>query len=486
MKRVFALLFAICMILPLCSCASSLATEETPGTNTAEETKTETKKEEKGEIVYPDSFAVGFSRVDITPATPIPIYDTTATGVHDPLWLTRTAIWDGEAAALIYSVDSWFVGKTTADSAFNKLEKEFGIPSENVMLNSTHAHSAPSVSSSENPQLVRYFPTFYKQVVAAAEEALRDLDEVVATYTGKSYTEDITFVRRYLMGDGTYKGIASSNPSTDFVAHETEADNEMRTIRFDRKNKKDVLMLNHQTHYGGATSLYPDQISADFITPLRETVEKDLDCHFAYQYGASGNLNFISQIDGERKYANYLLAVPALAEDVKDAVNAEKQIQTGKIRAQETALTATVRKDSEERVAQAQEIIDAASNEARQGELCRLYGFEAKNEASAVLTRSRLGETQDLPLSVITCGDICFAAFPYEMFDTSGQQVRAASPFETTFICSLTNGSFGYLPTTEAFPHGCYEVYVTRYAQGTAELCVAESVRMLNECKNAA
>ena len=483
MKKIVALICLLAMLLPLCACsASSLATDETAA---EEETKTETKKEEKGEIVYPDAFSVGFSRVDITPQTPIPIYDTTATSVHDPLWLTCTAIWDGKRVALIYSVDSWFVGESTAQNAFKKLEKEFGIPAENIMLNSTHAHSAPSISSSENPYIIRYFPIFYNQVVVAAEEALRDLDEVTATYTGKSYTEGITFVRRYLMGDGTYKGIASANPSTDFVAHETEADNEMRTIRFDRKNKKDVLMLNHQTHYGGATSLYPDQISADFITDLREAVEKDLDCLFAYQYGASGNLNFISQIEGERKYATYLLAIPALTEDVKDAVTAEKQIQTGEIRAKKTALTAVVHKDSEERVKKAQEIADASNNEAKQGELCRLYGFEAKNEASAVLTRSRLGETQDLPLSVITCGDIGFAAFPSEMFDTSGQQVRAASPYETTFICSLTNGSFGYLPTTEVFAPGCYEVYVTRYAQGTAELCVAESVRLLNECKSA-
>ena len=296
MKKIVALICLLAMLLPLCACsASSLATDETAA---EEETKTETKKEEKGEIVYPDAFSVGFSRVDITPQTPIPIYDTTATSVHDPLWLTCTAIWDGKRVAFIYSVDSWFVGESTAQNAFKKLEKEFGIPAENIMLNSTHSHSAPSISSSENPNIIRYFPIFYNQVVVAAEEALRDLDEVTATYTGKSYTEGITFVRRYLMGDGTYRGIASSNPNDDYVAHETEADNEMRTIRFDRKNKKDVLMLNHQTHYGGATGLYPDQISADFITDLREAVEKDLDCLFAYQYGASGNLNFISQIEG--------------------------------------------------------------------------------------------------------------------------------------------------------------------------------------------
>ena len=102
-------------------------------------------------------------------------------------------------------------------------------------------------------------------------------------------------------------------------------------------------MLNHQTHYGGATSLYPDQISADFITDLREAVEKDLDCLFAYQYGASGNLNFISNIEGERKYATYLLAIPALTEDVKEAVTAEKlKLDAGQY------VTATINLDKNE------------------------------------------------------------------------------------------------------------------------------------------
>ncbi len=485
MKKLIALICLLATILPLCACSSSLATEETKTEPATAETKTETKKEEKGEIVYPDSFAVGFSRVDITPQTPIPIYNTTATSVHDALWLTCTALWDGKTAALIFSVDSWFVNVSTTQIPMQKLQKKFGIEPKNVMFNSTHAHSAPNISASDNPEIIRYCTLFYSQVMVAAENALRDLDVVEKTFTGRANTKDITFVRRYLMADGTYRGIASSNPCTDYVAHESEADPEMRTIRFDRKNKKDVVMLNHQTHYGGATSLYPDQISADFITPLRENVEKDLDCHFAYQYGASGNLNFISFIEGERKYPTYHDAIPALTQTVKDAISAEKETQTGAIKSSGTNFAGTVLHDSEERVRQAQEIKDAA-DEAKQVILIAQYGFDSKHEASAVVTRSTRGETEEFPMSVITCGEIAFAAFPYEMFDASGKQVRDASPFEMTFICSLTNGSFGYIPTAEAFPHGQYEVFVTRFVQGTAELCVAESVRMLNECKNAA
>ena len=92
MKKIIALVCLLSMLLPLCACSSSLATEETKTLPATAETKTEETKKDQGEIVYPDSFAVGFSRVDITPQTPIPIYNTTATGVHDPLWLSCTFV----------------------------------------------------------------------------------------------------------------------------------------------------------------------------------------------------------------------------------------------------------------------------------------------------------------------------------------------------------------------------------------------------------
>jgi aromatic ring hydroxylase len=49
----------------------------------------------------------------------------------------------------------------------------------------------------------------------------------------------------------------------------------------------------------------------------------------------------------------------------------------------------------------------------------------------------------------------------------------------------LTNGAFGYVPTAEAFPHGGYEVLVSRYTQGTGEEFANEQIRLLNLCKNA-
>ena len=60
MKKIAAFLCLIALCLPLYACSPSLAAEES---ETKTEVKTETVKQKpKGEIVYPETFAVGFAR----------------------------------------------------------------------------------------------------------------------------------------------------------------------------------------------------------------------------------------------------------------------------------------------------------------------------------------------------------------------------------------------------------------------------------------
>ena len=483
MKKLIALALALATLLPLCSCATTLTLPE----ETSEETKKPatqktTEEEEEFEddpIVYPDTFSVGYSIADIS-MTPLPIYEGTAESVADPIMLTCTAICDGENVALLMSADLKGISEAFADKSRAAIEKEYGIPVENIIINTTHTHNAHTAGGDSSAE-ARWASLWFKQLSFVVGDALRDLHPATA-YAGVSHTDGITFVRRYLLNDGTYK----TNPGGNAKAHESVADNELRTLRFEREGTKDVLMVNYQTHYGGATSMYKNQLSADFITPFREAAERELDCYFVYHSGASGNLNFKSVIDGERKYPNYIQAIDGFMIATRDAVAKESPINTGKIVATEDTYTATVLHDSEERVAQAKEV-KAAGYESEQGKaLIAKYGFESKREARAIVTRSGMGETEDVKLSCITFGDIAFTAFPYEMFDKNGKDCRKDSPFKMTFVCSLTNGGHGYIPTTEAFPHGGYEVYVTRYVQGTGEELVNKMLSMLGDCKNKA
>ena len=161
MKRLFALVLAVLMILPLCACSSGLATEQggTAEPATAEK-KTEEKKDDKKEITYPDTFAVGYAIGDISGQCPLPIYDGTAESIHDPLMFTCTAMSDGEGnVALVMSADL----KGMQESVFNRscsiIKKEFGIPAENVIIGCTHTHNAPTVGGSSAEMTVGWQTT---------------------------------------------------------------------------------------------------------------------------------------------------------------------------------------------------------------------------------------------------------------------------------------------------------------------------------------
>ncbi len=481
MKKIVALILTLILLLPLCAC-SSLAETETE-TAKQSETATEQVKKNDGKIVYPKGFSVGYSRVDITPVEALPIYEGIGNSAHDPLQITVTALCDGESAALLISVDVRSIRINIVETAQRLIERSVNIPADRILLNATHTHSAPAPGFDANKEMNWVNTTFYKQLLVAVKDALRDLTPAEA-FTGVPHTDGITFVRRYLKANGKY----STNPSSsdEPIAHESEADNEMRTIRFEREGKKDVLMVNYQTHYGDSPSRYPDQYSADFVHTFREAAEKELDCLFTYHSGASGNLNFSGKLKGEKKYDNFVEATKGLMLTAKDAIAKEEKVKTGTIRAASSKYVATTIKDSEERYKHAVEVNTARGAGKSFTELLHKYDFVSKYQATAVIMRKGLGEHPEIPFTAISCGDIAFVSAPYEMFDTNGREVRADSPFKTTFICSLTNGSFGYVPSALAVPHGSYEVIISYFEYGSAEKFAAEMVRLLNECKNAA
>ena len=488
MKKIIALLCLLAMVLPLAACSSGIAPvetkeAETKETKTTEETKKTEEKKDEGEIVYPKGFAVGHAMGDIT-STPISMYNATAKTVHDPLNLTCIALSDGEGGvALIMTADLKGMHRSVFERCTSIIKKEFGIPAENVMISATHTHSAPTVSAGNDTNMIRFVSKLYKQIPVIVEEALRDLDEIEGCYTGKGTANSIAFVRRYLMPDGTY----DTHGNKSAVKHETDADPELRTIRFDRKNKKDVLMVNFQTHYGGATGMYPEQVSADFIAPFRDAAEKELDCLFAYYSGAGGNINFNSPIPGEKIYATFLDTIPEFMRATNMALDAEKQAQVGTIRSAFKWHTEAIRKDPAERVAQAQEVVDAGRETPAGKALIGKYGFENKYEPTSIVSRNKsYGETEDVPLSAIAFGDIAFTAFPFEQFDTNGKECRDASPYDMTFVLSLAGGGYGYIPSNYAYPHGGYEVSICRFNQGCGEAFVATMLDLLNQCKNAA
>ncbi len=475
MKKIVSIFLALVMLLPLCACASStLASDET-----AQETATATGEGEEqkktGPIVYPEGFSAGFGRADITCEIPANIGPgTDATLVADPLYATCVAVCDGEAVALFYHLDVKNIPLSFLNMVTRRLKKDYGIAEDHVILNATHSHNSPTSLTGNT----RWLQKLLNGISDAAGQALRDLAPSEA-YISKGDTTGFAFVRRYLCEDGVYRMNPSKNSKP--IEHESEVDNELRAIRFDRGDKKDILLVNWQCHAAHGRGDHPTWISSDFIYGLRSGVEKEMDVHFSYHNGASGNLNFTNAIGPQK--ANYEVAGKELVNVVKETVKNEEKVNTGKIKTAHSTVTLGVIQDSAERVEGAKAYGGAAATE--QAAVLSKYGLISSYEVSAINTRQSYGEDEAVPLYAISFGDIVFSTSPFEQFDSDGKAVRDASPFKMTFSCAYSNGHYGYLPSSLAFPHGSYEVYTTYFVEGSSDLVVAGQVALINELASA-
>ena len=84
----------------------------------------------------------------------------------------------------------------------------------------------------------------------------------------------------------------------------------------------------------------------------------------------------------------------------------------------------------------------------------------AKAYAERALKLHAGPEFADVKLQALRVGDLGIAAIPCEVFTETGLEIKARSPFRTTFTMELANGHYGYLPTPEQHKLGGYETWL--------------------------
>jgi len=83
---------------------------------------------------------------------------------------------------------------------------------------------------------------------------------------------------------------------------------------------------------------------------------------------------------------------------------------------------------------------------------------------------------------VVKLGNIAFATNPFELFLDYGNQIRARSLAEQTFLIQLCNGAEGYLPTEKAEKGGHYSAFISSGQVGHigGEQLVRETLKEIN------
>ena len=92
-------------------------------------------------------------------------------------------------------------------------------------------------------------------------------------------------------------------------------------------------------------------------------------------------------------------------------------------------------------------------------------------------------QTLESELHIIRLGNIAVATNPFEPFLKYGNQIKALSNAEQTFLVQLANGIDGYIPTKRAEKGGHYSAFVASGVVGPAggEMMVRETVKVINE-----
>lgn len=473
MKKPLSMILVLVMVLSLCACA--------PGG--------------QGGSAAKDGFQVGFGRVDISPQEPVPLmgYGNTdkriSTEQLDPLYATCVAIRDVEGKVLLMiSADS--CTGTAYDQIERDIEEDTGIPTENITITVTHSHSTPDFGQEKIPSSGAYVVAYSKGLRAAAVAAVEDLKPATMYYT-TTKTEKLNFIRHVQLADGTYKGDNfSSGSSAEPVAYAEEIDNTMHLIKFDRGSEKPVLMMNwraHPTITGGSDKT---DISADYVGSVRQYLEQELGCLFAYYQGCAGNVNPRSYIKADDCTRDYTLYGKQLGDYAVAALQGElQQIQPCAIRTKKALVELDINHTTDHLLVQAHQVVavhNQTGSTAKAKEAGEPYGIRGPMHANTIIKRAGRSTTTDVKINAILFGDqLAITGGGNELFNSIGVNVKEKSPIANTIVLGYTDSQRGYMPTAVSHDYFAYEAVTSVYAIDSAQRVEEGMLKLIDELKNA-
>ena len=434
----------------------------------------------------------GFARTDISPLESVPLAgygrssNRMSNNVSEPLYANALALTDESGStAIVIGLDMGNM-YSPLPSFRSDVAQAVGIPVEQVMFSATHTHSAPHLSNEDEPTIPRYCQLLKEKLVEAAVAAMADRKEATLSDTAIR-TQNMNFVRRYVLEDGTFAGDNYGHFAESPIArHESEPDRMLQLVKFSRAGSKDIIMANFQghPHRGGGSKNY--NCTSDLVYYFRNELEQQLDCHAVYFTGASGNLNCNSRIPEENITASHVDHGKALAAYALEALKQLRPVESGAVRMAHTVFVGRCNHTEDHKVEQAKIVVERWKNGAT-GKECRV-GFEdlfnSPYHATSVISKAERPETMDVELHVLSFGDVSMVFAPFELFSDLGVQIKEGSPFDTTFVCCYANKLFSYLPTQLGFDHGGYGPNQCRFEPGTGELIVQQFTDLLASLKS--
>jgi len=405
----------------------------------------------------------GISKVDITPSESLYMggYDEScrmgpSTGNYGNIYI-RSLVFDDNNQKLVFTEADLVSLPRDSYSELRKLiSSETGIPFENIILGCTHNHAAPTLDKRNFSS--EWYKNFNSNIIKSVKDAIADLEPVrTGGGTGRS---NIGMNRRKMMEDTlSYITFDENNSSQSYGKYKTEnpvmiremegvfrlganpagpIDENIGIMRIDNlSGQPKAVFINYACH-GTSLGGRNNKISPEWSGHMLEYIEKNIPGVIGiFAQGAAGDINprFVGGLDG---YVDNPENTARLGFEIgKEVVDVFSSIKTGNP-------------------------LDPEIKIVSKKITCPLkYGEVIKDFKNT---------TTDIPVTAIRIEDFTWVTFPGELFHEIGKSVKTATHARYPFLVGYCNGSYGYLPTQQAFSEGGYEPWASRFAPVTEKI----------------
>ncbi|MBX3279020.1 MAG: hypothetical protein KF868_13540 [Acidobacteria bacterium] len=388
-------------------------------------------------------------------------------GGEAPLRATALII-EGGAKVCIISLDLVNAPGEIITPASREIETKLRIPFANIMVSSTHTHSAPATIKVHGITPNEIFRERVREaIVASAIKASKQMAPA-DLYFGLGQEATVGQNSRLLLSDNTIYWVG---PKDDAIRPTGPFDTELPVLAFKGPNgKMQSLIFNHSSHNIGGRS---NVRSPAFYGLAAQELEKELGGTSLFLPGAFGSSHVYNLPSVDER-------IFRIKNSIKESLARADKQSAPLIRSMKSEFAYKVRTFDEEKEDAAVSYYCRKRSQSQSGAERTIAIFRDMRKD---LT-PRQGEARKTWLQVIMIGDIAFVAIPGEFFTKLGLEIKRRSPFRYTYIVGLANDHLGYLPDREAFKFGGYQTWTGLHsyvAPETGEAMVDEAVRMLND-----
>jgi hypothetical protein len=383
-----------------------------------------------------------------------------ATGTADPL--RATLIWLGTAddpGVLWLTLDAIAVGKELVAGLSAAAASAAGIPAARVVVSASHTHSGPSGWTGEIHPVIpaEREPALCEALIGAVANASLPRRPVTASWRS---------IEVVGVGANRHRKNGPHDNTAGILALHS-LDGSLEAVLFD--------FACHPTTHGPENL----QWSADWPGAARAALAPAV---VGYLQGAAGDVSprFTRRGRGSAEVARLGGLLASRVREALAGPGLELPQSAPAIR--RTTINLAVR---DLPAAEEAAVTVAAAASAVRGDVenpsmriaqTRLDGARGQ----ALMASASLPESLELPISVVTLGDVCWVNLPVELFALHGACLQADSTHPITRVIGYTDGYYGYIVDPSAAESGAYEALITFFDQPATNHLLTQTATFMN------